>query len=957
MSPRAVTARFSRLLSDRVALPLVLTLAVLVLVFVDWLSPWDWMIYDWNMGSWSRESLDDTVIVAIDARSVVELGRWPWSRQRHAELLQRLGDAGAKVVGFNIVFAEPDEDDPAGDAVFAQAVRDNGRVVLAVFYEQLRLGGQWQETLPMRALAGVAAGLGHVGAELEIDGITRGVFLKAGLGSAHWSALSLAMLQVAEPARGQALPGERRSEDSPSSAQHWVRDNRVLIPFAGPPGHFQRVSFVDVLRGRVPAEMFRDKYVLVGLTARGLGDAISTPGSRLHSSMPGVEIQANILDALRQGLTIRRLALPWTLLLSGALVLLATLVYDYLLPRQALLVAVVFVALTVLISMVLVRVLHLWFPPSAAVLVLASSYPLWSWRRLESVARSLFEQKEQAQVTLHSIGDAVITTNAKGTVEYMNPVAEKLTGFTLVEAKGRALDAVFRVIHEDTREDLTYPFARCLYQGQSMALPEHSVLLDRRGREYAIHASAAPMRGPTGQAMGCVVALSDVTGIRRMAQAMEHQATHDALTELPNRHLLQDRLEHAIAHAQRFGQGIAVLFIDLDNFKRVNDGLGHTAGDALLKAVAARLGTSRREEDTVARLGGDEFIVVLENLRDEDLVASVARKILKALEAPFSIDGHEVSVRASIGVSVFPKDGADVETLLKNADTAMYRAKDNGRNNVEFYAQDMNVRAVERLVMEQNLRRALEREELELHYQPFVNTQDGRITGVEALLRWRHATLGLIAPAQFVPLAEESGLIVPIGEWVIHTACRQLRAWQALGINGLRVAVNLSPRQFTHKGITKQIARCLQETGLDARSVDLEITEGVIMKDVHGAIATLRALKSMGLRLAIDDFGTGYSSLNYLRQFPIDRLKIDRSFVHDIRTNRDDAAIALAVISMAHSMKFAVTAEGVENETQVEFLRSKQCEEMQGYYFGRPMPLQAMTAMLGTAHDAQSAHL
>jgi len=440
--------------------------------------------------------------------------------------------------------------------------------------------------------------------------------------------------------------------------------------------------------------------------------------------------------------------------------------------------------------------------------------------------------------------------------------------------------------------------------------------------------------------------LRDLTERKSYEAQLAYQANYDSLTQLPNRTLLQDRLKHAIAHARRTRRLMAVLFLDLDRFKMVNDSLGHAAGDALLKAVAIRLRTSVREGDTVARLGGDEFVIVLEELPQADLATLGACKVLEIMKAPFTLAGQEFFVNCSIGISLFPKDGQDGPTLLKNADTAMYRAKERGRNMIQFYAAAMNARAFERLTLENGLRHALEAGELMLHYQPQVDLVSSQIIGMEALLRWRHLKLGMIAPAEFIPLAEETGLIVPIGEWVLKTVCAQIRAWQEAGLPALPVAVNLSARQFMQAGLAEQVAGILAATGLKANQLELEITESLLMKDVEGAVDTLRIFKAMGVGLAIDDFGTGYSSLNYLKRFPIDRLKIDQSFVRDITIDSDDAAIALAVIAMAHSLRLKVIAEGVETAAQLDFLRSRHCDEMQGYYFSRPLPAEEIAALL-----------
>lgn len=436
-------------------------------------------------------------------------------------------------------------------------------------------------------------------------------------------------------------------------------------------------------------------------------------------------------------------------------------------------------------------------------------------------------------------------------------------------------------------------------------------------------------------------------GERKYYEArLEHQANYDSLTQLPNRHLLQERLKRAIARAHRTNQTVALFFLDLDRFKTVNDSLGHPVGDVVLQAVATRLKSCIREEDTVARLGGDEFVIVMEGLSQGTKAAEVARQVLDVLIPSFRVERYEFFVTSSIGISLYPEDGADVKTLLKNADVAMYHAKEHGRNNSQFYAPEMNARTLERLVMENNLRYALERKELELYYQPQLSLRSGNLVGVEALLRWRHPKLGMISPAKFIPLAEETGLIVSIGEWTLRTACAQFKTWREEALPIQYVAVNLSPRQFMHANLPVLINQVLAENHLHGSCLELEITEGLIMQDLERAIAVLHILRNMSVQLAIDDFGTGYSSLNHLKRFPLDRLKIDKSFVNDITTDPDDAAIIQAVIAMAHSLRLNVIAEGVESEAQMAFLELHHCDDMQGYYFSPPLPAQDVTLLL-----------
>ena len=424
---------------------------------------------------------------------------------------------------------------------------------------------------------------------------------------------------------------------------------------------------------------------------------------------------------------------------------------------------------------------------------------------------------------------------------------------------------------------------------------------------------------------------------KRYQEQLEHQANYDVLTGLPNRNLLQDRLKRAV-FAQRNARPIAVVFIDLDHFKFINDSLGHTQGDKLLAIIAERLASIVREGDTVARLGGDEFVLVLNDQNKEDVIFRAMQRVLNKVSEPMTIDGQELYITCSAGVSLYPADAPDVETLLKNADVAMYRAKEHGRNNFQFYTPEMNDLANERLALEHSLRRALERNELLLHYQPKVNLETGMIVGAEALLRWQHPEWGLIAPERFIPIAEETGLIVQIGAWVIRTACNQARLWQDAGLPPVIMSVNLSARQFRQESFVKVVTQILHETGLKPEQLEMELTESMLMHNANAAISILAGLKSIGVRLSLDDFGTGYSSLSYLSRLPIDTLKIDRSFVQHIgdQDECDNGILAQAIISLGHSLNLTVIAEGVETGEQLKFLKAHQCDEVQGFYFCKP---------------------
>ena len=574
----------------------------------------------------------------------------------------------------------------------------------------------------------------------------------------------------------------------------------------------------------------------------------------------------------------------------------------------------------------------------------------------KAVEDALYVERERAVVTLNSIGDAVLSTDISGKITYLNLVAETMTGWRREEATGKLLAEVFRIIDGTTRKPARDPMEMAVEQNRTVGLTVNCILIRRDGFESPIEDSAAPIHDRVGRVLGAVIVFHDVSAARAMTVQMTHSAQHDLVTNLPNRLLLNDRITQSIALARRKKRPVAVIFLDLDHFKFVNDSLGHATGDKLLQSVSKRLLATVRGSDTVSRQGGDEFVILLSEIAHSEDAATSAAKILLALNAPHSIMGQDLHIDGSIGVSLYPEDGQDAETLIKNADTAMYHAKENGRNNFQFFTAEMNLKAVRRQSLEGSLRHALEREEFLLHYQPKVDLQTGEITGVEALIRWQQTDRGLLFPSQFVAIAEDCGLILPIGRWVLREACRQARAWQDAGLPFKRISINVSAVEFRDKGFVEGVRTILSETGLEARYLDLELTEGVLMKDAESTAAVLRELKLLGVHLAVDDFGTGYSSLSYLQQFPIDVLKIDKSFVHQISGELSDSAIVSAIIEMGKSLKHRVIAEGIETGEQLAFLKARHCAEGQGYLFSRPVAAAQLAALLQTGIPENVVH-
>ncbi|MGG7607074.1 EAL domain-containing protein [Massilia sp. BKSP1R2A-1] len=556
----------------------------------------------------------------------------------------------------------------------------------------------------------------------------------------------------------------------------------------------------------------------------------------------------------------------------------------------------------------------------------------------------LQESEEFFRLTFNQAAVGIVLLAADGRVLRTNSKMSQILGYSEIELLSRFYQQFM------SEEDLADEQALIggLKAGEITEYQREKRLLRRDGARVWVSVTVSSMRDANGnQRFICVV--KDIQRQKQAEEALLRMANHDALTGLPNRVLMQDRLGQAIMHAHRTRRQVAVMFIDLDRFKHVNDSLGHDAGDQLIVEIARRLSNSLRESDTVARQGGDEFVVVLPDLAGEDDAAKVARKLLDNLFQPMMLRGQEVFPSGSIGIAMYPRDGQDSTTLLKCADSAMYGSKGQGGNHYSFYTAEMGAQAYEHLRMEGALQRALQREEFLLHYQPVVDIGSGTVTGVEALLRWQPLDRGMVAPSEFIPLAEETGLIVPIGDWVLATAMRQQVAWADAGLPPVRISVNLSARQFLGQDVAQRVGALLKETGCDPAYLTLEITESVLMENPLAATETMGRLAAMGVQLAIDDFGTGYSSLASLKRFPIHSLKIDRSFVMDLTQDADDAAIVNAVIALAHSMKLNVIAEGVETQEQLAFLQEHGCDQMQGYCFSRPVAPQGIEAILRRA--------
>lgn len=605
----------------------------------------------------------------------------------------------------------------------------------------------------------------------------------------------------------------------------------------------------------------------------------------------------------------------------------------------------------VLVSAIVVMIISGFF--GAGVIFVLRYLPL---RILRAVFSQLQEEKERATVTLNSIADAVVTFDAHGRIKSFNPIMEELSGWKLEEAMGRSWHEVLKLIHEDNREQIADPVANCLQSNRVIELAANTVLIRKTdSKEYHVDVSVAPIRDEKENILGAVAILNDITDRKKSEKNLNYLAYHDHLTGLPNRAQFTERLESIIAHARNHKKKVAVLYMDIDRFKIVNDSLGHIVGDRLLQAITKQISANVRTDDIVARLGGDEFAIILGGQNFPEDAALVARKVMDAITPPFRLGDRKIHITGSIGISNFPDDADSAEELLRNADIAMYRAKDDGRNKYQFYTQELNEKMLERLALENALHQAIERNEFRLVYQPILEFEQNSIVGVEALLRWESPTLGNKMPNIFIPVLEDTGLIEHVTKWVIQTAVTQAKKWLDANLP-MKVAINISSRDFLENNVVSTITDVLKQTGLPPQYLEVEITENLLLNDPKKALECFLAISSLGVRISLDDFGTGYSSLSYLKRYPINVLKIDKAFINDLNQTTDSGAIAQAIISMAHILKMNVVAEGVETAQQAEILNQLGCDEMQGYLLARPMSADALEKWLQERSNKNELH-
>ncbi|WP_332671606.1 EAL domain-containing protein [Aromatoleum sp.] len=871
----------------------------------------------------------DSVIVAIDDASLAAIGRWPWSRGVHARFVDRLAEADAAAVAIAVLFAEPGP----GDEQFAAAIARSGRVVLAVAPRSAGRGRPGVvETRPTPLLGTPAAALGHVDVAIDADGLARRTFRHAGSGSPQWPALALATRQLAERHGGDAgirpVGGGQRK-----TSTVWVRDGEMLLPYPDARTAPVVMSAVTLLDQPARSAALREKAVFIGTTASGLDGGLTTPASHRIGRMPAVEFHARAYEALRSGQVYRTAATALTLAVALLFLAVPAVVGTPLRLGRAIGVGSA-ILLPALASGAVLALAQLWISPVAATIGFAIGYLVSFAVELRRTRRGLRRAQRDADATLRSIADAVVTVDAASRIVLMNPVAERLTGIALTDAQQRPLGPLLGAFTGQGAH-IEETLRACLQKREMIHLPDPIEWCAPGGGACALRLTVSPL----GKRDGAVLAFNDITETLAATSRLEHEATHDPLTGLPNRALLLDRLHHALALAERRRTTMALLFVDLDRFKRINDTLGHHAGDRVLQVVAARLTAAVRSGDTVARWGGDEFVVLMENLDDHLDAGLVARKMLDLLGCDVEAEpGTSLVLSCSVGIGIGPRDSTDAGTLLLMADRAMYRAKLEGGTGYTFYSPEMNTSSRDRLKMESALRVALQNREFELHYQPQVDVCSGDLVGLEALIRWRRADGELIRPDAFIPAAEESGLIRSIGEWVIREAVAQAARWKADGLAAVPIAVNVSAQQCSDMSIVDTIQGALADNGVEPGMLKIELTESTAMRDAERVAQLLYSVDRLGVGVTVDDFGTGYSSLSLLRRFPISELKIDKSFVHDIANDGDDAAIVRGTIALAHGLGMTVVAEGVETQSQLHFLARYGCNVAQGLLSSPPLP-------------------
>jgi diguanylate cyclase (GGDEF)-like protein/PAS domain S-box-containing protein len=858
-----------------------------------------------------RDASGKVVVVAIDAPSIDQIGVWPWPRRLHADLLRRLEAAGSGDIAFDVDFSAPS--DPASDEAFVKALRDaGGSTILPSFKQPTRNGGAIHVNRPLKPFSN-QSWPAVVNVAVESDGLVR-------------------RYPVAEKLGDELLP----SMAVVLAGQDANRRPPFLIDFSIRTASIPTVSFIDVLRGDPAAlDKVRGKKVIVGATALELGDRFSVPNGKIVS---GPVLQALAAESILQGRMLRWTSDVGMILGLGVISLLMMYSWRRLAPgiRVAVLVAagaaIELAAALVQAKWPLVIDTSLFHIAIVAYLTAIALDEIDFRGLLGRIAESRFHRIAM------SLGDGLVCTDEDHRITVWNPGASAIFGYTPAEMIGRPFETLCAVPVDGDARSSMHDAAR-----QALLVPGGAVVVEFEGRRkngetFSVEASFSGWQGTDGFQYGAI--LRDISVRKREAERIQYLAEHDVLTGLANRNMLHTGLTDLIAAAERRSSGVALLVLGLDGFQEINDMLGHSSGDLVLCAVAERLRAEVDGKAIVARLSGDEFAIALACADIGEPVATFAERIARAFEAPLAAGTRQHRIRISVGVAVYPEGGQKADDLLSNGHLALSRAKATRRGGHVLFEAAIRQELENRLTLESELALAADRGEFELFYQPQVRLVDGSLVGAEALIRWRHPVRGYVSPAEFMPVVNTSALSERIANWVMETACRQARAWELSG-NNVRVAINLSPSQLQSGDLAHSVAALLDTTGLTSSLLEIEVTEDILLHDERRVLAMFKRIQDLGVRVLFDDFGTGYASLSYLKKFPLDGLKIDRSFVFGLLSNSDDAAIVSSTIGLSKQLGLTVVAEGIENRATADFLVSMGCEEGQGYFFGRPMPAEA----------------
>ena len=919
----------------------VVAAAAVLAVARDWLWPIDHAVLDVALLAYHRPAPEDVVIVAVDEESLAELGAWPLPRRAYAAAVDILHRAGAKVIAIDVIFGDANPLDAEGDRLLVAHAAESGRIVLPVAFEHLRQDGQLIELAPFPALAAVVAGFGHVDVELDSDGRSRRLFLRAGLGAPVWPAFALAALQVADPIAAAAAGGWRpslRQADVGVGAKDpfvWVRRNPLLVAFAGPPGHFRKIGLADVLHGRVATGVFRDAAVFVGATAVMTGDRLAIGGFGGNRMMSGVEFNANAFDALRQKLLVRPLAPLMAMGLTLGFVLLPAFAHAGGMRRAPALAAGGLLPL--ITSAALLAGAQLWFSPAGALVALIICGLAWTALDLERERGEIRTERAISRTALRSISDAVMTLDADSRIQHTNSVAQRLTGCPEAEAIGQPVDDVIFLSDAIGRARISIAALAASAAEKGVLMLSGPLLRSRDGEERKVQVSLALIRAASGGTEGAVLVFTDVTDLHRMASAIAEQAGRDQMTQLQNRKAFLQRLTRVLTAARREELLVAVLVLRLDKFAAMSEDFGPAAAELFLKGAVGRVIAVVDRPDLLARVDTDSFALIIDSLRTLDGVTFLAHRLRKAFDAPFIIQGFKTWTSLSIGVAFYPRDARAPDALLTRAGQAARRARHAGGNSVHYCADHANIVDINRAKLVISLKNAIEKQNIALLFQPQLDFKSGRTVGVEALLRLGSPRLRGLGPAEFVPMIEEAGLIGQTGEWVLRTACCQLKEWHQLGWGELFVSINLTPRQLLESGLTERIRRALDEAGLDGRFLWLEITELALLSDYEQAAAVIRDVRDLGVKFCIDDFGTACSSLLDLERLPIQGVKIDSGLIQEGVEHPEHAAVIAAIAVMAHAMRLDVIAKGVETQRHMDFVIEREFDRGQGYFISRPV--------------------